>query len=62
MSAASIEARRRAIERAELLGYAARNAGRSIRENPHRTRDKQPEAEAWLTGWQRADSERRKAP
>ena len=58
---AAIEARRRAVDQAELLGYGARNANRPVTNNPFRDRQKQPEAEAWLAGWRRADDERRKA-
>lgn len=54
------EARRR-VERAELEGRSARQAGRPISANPYLDRQRQPQREAWAHGWLAEDQERRKS-
>lgn len=53
--------RRRRVERADLEGVAARQAGRPVSGNPYKDRQRQAEREAWASGWMRADAERRRS-
>lgn len=56
----SADERRRRLERAELQGVSARQAGRPVSANPYRGMQRQAEAEAWTRGWLREDESRRR--